>query len=48
MNKELYEKVKNCEIDMYTLDNEILEKIGIMLNEEIKIKQNYIKNKIKK
>lgn len=48
MNKEIYQKVKNGEIDMYTLDNDTLEKIGRMLDEEMKIKKAYIENKIKK
>ena len=41
--KEVYKKVKNNEIDLYMLDNNLLEKINIMLQEEIKIKEQYLK-----
>ena len=41
--REIYEKVKKNEIDIYSLDNETLNIVNKMLKEEVKIKEKYLK-----
>ncbi len=39
---ELYEKAKKGEVDVYQLPNDVLEKMYILLEEEIRIKERDI------
>ncbi len=45
---EIYNKVKNKEIDTDTLDEDTLYKIMIMLNEEIELSSKKVYNEIRK
>lgn len=39
---EIYEKVMKDEIDLHTLSAETINKISILLKEDIKIKERYV------
>lgn len=43
---EIYEKIKNGEADILSIDPDVTEKMCILLEEEIKLKQKLLDNKI--